>query len=166
MKIELRKWTLEDKQELIKMCNSIDRSFLSDRLPDPYTEESADWWLNMVNESENGIFRKIIEDGKIIGNISVEQKEDVYRRDAEIGYFLLPERYSKGIMTEAVNQICKIAFQELDIIRITGLIYEPNIASRKVLEKNDFVLEGLMKNAVTKNGEVYNLCIYGKSNPS
>lgn len=164
MKIELRKWTLEDKQELIRICNRIDRSYLSDRLPNPYTDESANWWLSMVNENEGkrGIFRKIIEEGKIIGSISVEQKEDVYRKDAEIGYLLLQEKYSKGIMTEAVNQICKIAFQELDIIRITGLIYEPNLASRKVLEKNGFILEGLMRDAVIKNGAIYNLCIYGK----
>ena len=35
MNIELRKWSVEDKEVLIKMCNSIDRSFLSDRLPNP-----------------------------------------------------------------------------------------------------------------------------------
>ena len=28
MNIELRKWSVEDKEVLIKMCNSIDRSFL------------------------------------------------------------------------------------------------------------------------------------------
>jgi len=69
---------------------------------------------------------------------------------------------SKGIMTEAVRQICKISFSELDIIRITGLVYAPNIASRKVLEKNDFVQEGLQRNAVFKDDKVYDLCVYGK----
>ena len=164
MKIELKKWSIEDKESLIRICDTIDRNYLSDRLPNPYTNESAEWWLNIVkeNEGKTGIFREIIVDGKIIGTISVEQKEDVYRKDAEIGYLLLQEKYSKGIMTEAVNQICKIAFQELDIIRITGLIYEPNLASRKVLEKNGFILEGLMRDAVIKNGAIYNLCIYGK----
>lgn len=164
MKVELKKWTKEDQETLITMCNTIDRSFLSDRIPNPYTTESANWWLNMVQQSEgkNGIFRKIIADGKIVGTISVEQKDDVYRKDAEIGYFVLPEAYSKGITTEAARQICEIAFETLDIIRITGLVYEPNIASRKVLEKNGFVLEGIMKQAVTKDDNIYDLCIYGK----
>ena len=115
------------------------------------------------NEGKTGIFREIIVDGKIIGTISVEQKEDVYRKDAEIGYYLLPEEYSKGIMTEAVRQICETAFEKLDIIRITGLVYEPNIASRKVLEKNNFILEDTMKKAVIKNNNIYDLCIYGKN---
>ena len=59
MNIELRKWSVEDKEVLIKMCNSIDRSFLSDRLPNPYTNASAEWWLTMVkdNEGKKGVFR-------------------------------------------------------------------------------------------------------------
>ena len=164
MNIELRKWSIEDKEALIKMCNSIDRSFLSDRLPNPYTNESAEWWLNTIkgNEGKKGVFREIIVDGEIVGTISIEQKDDVYRKDSEIGYYLLQEVYSKGIMSEAVRQICEIAFETLDIIRITGLVYEPNIASRKVLEKNGFLLEGKMEKAVIKNNNFFDLCIYGK----
>lgn len=164
MKVELKKWSKEDQETLITICNTIDRSFLSGRIPNPYTTESANWWLNMIQKSEgkNGIFRKVIADDKIVGTISVEQKDDVYRKDAEIGYYVLPEAYSKGITTEAARQICEIAFETLEIIRITGLVYEPNIASRKVLEKNGFVLEGIMKQAVTKENNIYNLCIYGK----
>ena len=147
-----------------RFTNISGESDLSDRLPNPYTNESAECWLNMVKENDGGkgIFREIVVNDKIIGTISVEQKEDVYRKDAEIGYYLLQEEYSKGIMTEAVKLICEIAFRELDIIRITGLVYEPNIASRRVLEKNGFTLEGIMKNAVIKNGDMFNLCIYGK----
>lgn len=162
--IELKKWSIENKESLITICNGVDRQYLANRLPYPYTEESADWWLHMVAEHDgkDGIFRAVSADGKIVGNISVEQKADVYGRDAEIGYLLLTENWSKGIMTEAVRQICDIAFDELDIIRITGLVYEPNIASRKVLEKNGFTLEGVMKNAVVKDDKIYNLCVYGK----
>ena len=48
MRVELRKWSMADKQALITICNQIDRSYLSDRLPNPYTEVSADWWLHRV----------------------------------------------------------------------------------------------------------------------
>ncbi len=67
-------------------------------------------------------FRQI-QNRKIIGNISVEQKTDVHAQDGEIGYYLLTSEWSKGIMTDAVRQICEIAFSELSIIRITGLVY-------------------------------------------
>ena len=114
------------------------------------------------HDGKDGIFCSVSVDGMIVGNISVEQKSDVYRKDAEIGYLLITEKWSQGIMTEAVGQICDIAFSSLDIIRITGLVYEPNSGSRRVLEKNGFLLEGTMKNAVVKEGRVYDLCVYGK----
>lgn len=113
------------------------------------------------HDGKDGIFRLITVDDKVVGNISVEQKSDVFGKDAEIGYLIATESWSKGIATEAVKQISRVAFTELNIIRITGLVYEPNIASRKVLEKNNFLLEGVMKNAVVKNDKIYNLCIYG-----
>ncbi len=164
MTLKLIKWTQKMKPELIKLCNDVDRSYLTNRMPYPYTEESADWWLDMVSEHDgkDGVFRAIVVDGKIVGNISVEQKADVYCKDGEIGYLLLTDYWSKGIMTEAVCQICNAAFSELDIIRITGLVYAPNIASQRVLEKNGFVREGLQRNAVFKDGKIYDLCLFGK----
>ena len=162
--VKLVKWTEEIKPELIKICNEADRSYLSDRLPYPYTEESADWWLGMVSEHDgkDGVFRAIAADGKIVGNISVEQKSDVYCKDGEIGYLLMTDYWSRGIMTEAVRQICAAAFSELDIVRITGLVYAPNTASVRVLEKNGFVREGLQRNAVYKDDKIYDLCLFGK----
>ena len=164
MNIELRRWDRGDAKALSLLLGPIDRRYLSDRLPHPYTQEDGEQWLDMVleHEGKTGIFRAVTVDGELAGSISVEQKADVYRRDAEIGYLLSAGYWSKGIMTEAVRQICPIAFRELDIIRITGLVYKPNAASRRVLEKNGFVLEGLMRNAVTKDGVTYDLCIYGK----
>ncbi len=50
MKVDFRKWSLADKKELMELCNAVDRTFLSDRLPNPYTDDDADWWLNLVAE--------------------------------------------------------------------------------------------------------------------
>ena len=38
MYIELQKWSEEKKADLIKICNEADRSWLSNRMPFPYTE--------------------------------------------------------------------------------------------------------------------------------
>ena len=164
MEVALIKWDTSLKDDLIRICNSVDRSYLSERIPDPYTTEDADWWLDMVeaHDGEDGIFRAVVFDGRIIGSISVEQKSDVRRKDAELGYMLLTDYWSKGVMTEAVRQICEIAFDELDLIRISALVYSPNVASQRVLEKNDFECEGRLRNAIYKNGNVYDAYIYGK----
>lgn len=163
MNIELKVPSAADKEGLKSVCNAIDRKYLSDRLPYPYTDESADWWIRMTaeNEGKTGVWRLILANGKVVGNISIEQKSDVYRKDAEIGYMVLKEYQSKGIGTEAVKQICRIAFETLDIVRITGMFFEPNTASKRVLKKAGFAYEGMMKNAVVKDGKIYHLCIMG-----
>lgn len=75
MKIELKIPTMKDKEGLKAVCNAVDRKYLSDRLPYPYTDESAEWWINMVadNDGKTGVWRVIYVDGKLVGNISVEQ---------------------------------------------------------------------------------------------
>ncbi len=154
---------MSDSKELSALCNAVDRSFLTDRLPNPYTEEDAKAWLNMVaqNNCITAIYRAIVMDGYPIGSISVEQKEDVYRIDGEIGFMLHGDYCNKGIMTEAVRQMCIIAFRNLPIERITANIFQPNTASMQVLHKNGFVHEATLRNAVIKNNEIYNLCIFG-----
>ena len=157
--MELRLWTLSDKKELVSLCNAVDRRFLSDRLPYPYTEKDADEWLNMVSENEavTGVYRAIICEGKLVGSISVEKKDD---DDAEIGYMLLNEYANKGIATEAVKQICPIAFNTLSLERITAYVFQPNIASTRVLQKNGFKYNCTMQNAVVKNGEACDLLTF------
>ena len=51
MTITLHTWTPADKPALMALCNAV-RTYLSDRLPYPYTEADADWWLGMVAENE------------------------------------------------------------------------------------------------------------------
>ena len=93
--------------------------------------------------------------------ISVEKRNDIFRKDGELGYFLLTEYWSKGIATEAARQICRLAFEKLDIIRISGNYFEPNIASGRVMEKVGFKHEGKKINAAVKGEKVYNLHLMG-----
>lgn len=163
MNIELVPYQECTEADLVRICNGVDRRYLANRLPYPYTESDAQAWMQTVAEHEgkDGVFRVIKVDERPAGNISVEQKKDVYSRDAKIGYMLMPEYWSRGIMTEAVRMMCREAFEMLNITRITGYVYAPNIASIKVLQKNGFSREGVMRNAVTKDYKVYDLCIYG-----
>ncbi|MBR3479017.1 MAG: GNAT family N-acetyltransferase [Bacteroidaceae bacterium] len=156
--MELRHWEISDAKELMKLCNAVDRRYLSDHLPNPYTEKDAEEWLKMVtnNDASTGIYRAIVCDGKLIGSISVEKKDD----DAEIGYMLLNEYSNKGLATEAVKQICSIAFKILSLEQITANVFQPNNASIRVLLKNGFKYKGSIPNAVIKDGAVYDLLIY------
>ena len=162
MTITLHKWTSADKEALMALCNAVDRTFLSDRLPNPYTEADADWWLGMVSENEGkeGVWRSIWADGELVGSISVERKDEGGKTIGEIGYMILTLWWSQGIGTEAVSQICEIAFRELELQQIIGQVFPENVASARVLEKNGFLMEGMMAGAIMKQGKVMDLIAY------
>ena len=165
MTITLHNWKTDDKLVLMALCNAVDRTFLSDRLPNPYTETDADWWLGMVagNDGKEGVWRAIVVDGQVVGSISVERMANENRSVGSIGYMILTPFWSQGIGTEAVRQICGIAFRELALERIIGEVFPENLASARVLEKNGFRLEGTMVGAVVKGGKVMDVRVYVKA---
>ncbi len=77
MKVEIQKWSRGKKEDLIRICNEADRTFLSNQLPYPYTESAAGWWLGMVSEHDgkDDIFLAVVADGKIVGNILLNRKQ-------------------------------------------------------------------------------------------
>ena len=158
----LRTWSFSDREALISLCNAVDRTFLSDRLPNPYTEVDADWWLSMVteNDGKNGIWRAIEADGQIVGSISVERITDENNSVGSIGYMILTPFWSQGIGTEAVRQICEIAFRKLAQERIIGEVFPENPASARVLEKNGFRMEETKVGAIVKGGKVMDVITY------
>ena len=155
MTISLHPWTLTDKPALMALCNAVDRTFLSDRLPNPYTEADADGRLGMVaeNEGKEGVWRSIRADGNLIGSISVERRDGDGRSIGELGYMILTPWWSKGIGTEAVRQMCGIATRELGLTQISATVSVGNRASGRVLEKNGFRLEETKAGAVVKDGK-------------
>ena len=162
MTIDLHKWTFADLNALMALCNAVDRTFLLDRLPYPYTEADADWWLGMVaeNEGKEGAWRAIVMDGQIVGSISVERMAEDQRNVGSIGYMILTPFWSQGIGTEAVRQICGIAFQELALERIIGEVFPENLASARVLEENGFRLEETKAGAIVKGGKAMDVRVY------
>ena len=162
MTIDLHKWTFADREALMALCNAVDRTYLSDRLPYPYTEADADWWLGIVteNDGKEGVWRAIVVDNQIVCSISVERMADEQRNDGAIGYMILTPFWSQGIGTEAVRQICEIAFRELALEQIVGQVFPENAASARVLEKNGFRLEETKTGAVVKGGKAMDVRVY------
>ena len=163
MTITLHNWKTDDKLVLMALCNAVDRTFLSDRLPYPYDEADADCWLGMVaeNDGKEGVWRAIVVDGQIVGSISVERMADEERNVGSIGYMILTPWWSKGLGTEAVRQMCGIAFRKLTLERIIGEVFPENLASARVLEKNGFRLEETKVGAVVKGGKAMDVKVYG-----
>ena len=81
-------------------------------------------------------------------------------RKAEIGLWLMPEYWGKGIMQEAMPLICQHGFNELGLHRIEGFVESENENCKRAMAKLDFVHEGTMRDCEVKNGRFISLDIY------
>ena len=63
----------------------------------------------------------------------------------EIGYILHPAYHRKGIMSESIQLVIDYAFNVLGFHSIEAVIDPDNLASEKVLIKNNFLKEGHLK---------------------
>lgn len=84
-------------------------------------------------------------------------------RKAEIGFWLLPKFWGKGIMKEALPLIAEYGFIQLKLSRIEGFVETENSNCKKVMSKLDFKHEMTMKDCEIKNGKLISIDVYAKT---
>lgn len=163
MKCRIRKWELSDAKDLAAaLSNRKVQDNLRDGLPYPYTEQDGKEFISAMlsaDESETFAFA-ITVDNMVIGSIGIFRQGNIHRQTAELGYYIAEEYWGKGIMTEAVKQICEYVFANSDIIRIYAEPFAYNIASCRALEKAGFQYEGTLRSNAVKNGKVIDMKMY------
>lgn len=158
----LRGFRESDLESLCRHANNPRVSAqLRDRFPYPYTREDGLRWLEAVRDQE--VVWAIATEDELIGAVGLVLQEDVYRRSAEIGYWLGEPYWGRGIATEAVREVTRHALEELGLIRVFAQIFETNPASMRVLEKAGYVREGRMRKAVVKRGRVLDQLLYART---
>ena len=153
MNFTLRPWREEDAPALVPYADDPQvAQNLRDVFPNPYTLADAEGYIRSCVEQE----------GQAAGSIGLFLGNDVYRKSAELGYWLGRPFWRQGIMTASVEEMCALGFAVWDIVRIYAEPYAKNAGSRGVLEKAGFTLEGVKRRSVFKNGEFLDSCIYAK----
>ena len=163
MNCKIRKWKLTDAKDIaVALSNKKIQDNLRDGLPYPYSEQDGiDFISSMLSANEDETFAFAITlDDKVIGSIGVFRQQNIHRQTAEMGYYIAEEYWGKGIMTDAVKQICEYVFKNSDILRIYAEPFAYNIGSCRVLEKTGFQYEGTLRNNVVKNGKVIDMKMY------
>lgn len=157
----LRPWRAEDLDSLLRHAGGPNIArFMRDVFPSPYTRADGEAWLAIAVPEEPRHNFAIEVDGAAVGGIGLRFGEDVHRRSAEIGYWLGEEYWGRGIVTEAVGALTRHALATFDLVRVEAHVYAPNAGSARVLEKNGYVLEGRLRRAVVKRGEILDALLY------
>ena len=163
MNCKIRKWKLTDAKDIaVALSNKKIQDNLRDGLPYPYSEQDGiDFISSMLSANEDETFAFAITlDDKAIGSIGVFRQQNIHRQTAEMGYYIAEEYWGKGIMTDAVKQICNYVFKNSDILRIYAEPFAYNTGSCRVLEKAGFQYEGTLRNNAVKNGKVIDMKMY------
>ena len=163
MNCKIRKWKLTDAKDIaVALSNKKIQDNLRDGLPYPYSEKDGiDFISSMISANEDETFAFAITlDDKVTGSIGVFRQQNIHRQTAEMGYYIAEEYWGKGIMTDAVKQICEYVFKNSDILRIYAEPFAYNTGSCRILEKAGFQYEGTLRNNAVKNGKVIDMKMY------
>lgn len=165
MECGIRSWQMEDAPDLtIAINNPNVQKNLRDGPPYPYTENDARDYISLMQSADpNSVFAfAITADNRCIGSIAFFRKENIHYRTAEIGYYIAEPFWGKGFGSSAVQQGCNYLFQSTDILRIFAEPFAYNTASCRILEKNGFVCEGILRSNAVKNGQLLDMKLYAR----
>lgn len=72
---------------------------------------------------------------------------------AEIGYMLHPDHWGKGYVPEAILEVEKFGFEQINLQSIEAKIDPRNDNSRKILQRNNYQFDRLAKKEMTFQDE-------------
>lgn len=162
MKIELVQMDVSQAGEIARLLN--DRrvwSTLSDIVPFPYSQQDALDFMALV-QAEGSPLKSytVLADGRVAGVVGYECGKLNKSHVAVIGYWYGQEFWGRGIATAALKLLLEKAKSDTQIKRIEATAFAFNTGSRRVLEKCGFVLEAMLKNALSKDGVVFDEAVY------
>lgn len=162
----LRGWRAEDAESLARHADDPGiAAMMRDEFPSPYTPQEAFRFIAAALCSPTDLVFAIEVDEDVAGGIGINPFKDIYRRGAEIGYWLAEPFRGRGIATDAVRALVPVAFKELDIVRLQAGVFSNNLASMRVLERCGFVREAVRVNAIWKLGRLFDEVLYVRFGP-
>lgn len=158
----LRKFVLEDAQRLeAVLCDPVTMEFY----PAPLDRKGVEGWIekNLIRYQRDGhgLWAVLLkESNELIGDCGCTLQEVEGKYQVEVGYHVRRDLWGRGYATEAARACMEYAFNTLHAKRVISMIRPPNIASRRVAEKNGLVCEKIIL------WRDYEHCIYAKTRPT
>ncbi len=151
----LRKLTLDDTDDMYEYSKNSEVTKYLTWSPHPDKAYTFDYLSYLQNRYRTGDFYDwaiICKDsGKMIGTCGFTRFHFAHN-GAEIGYVINPDYSGKGIATEVVGRVIRYGFEKLALERIECRFMVENEASRRVMEKNGMIFEGVSRKGMLIKG--------------
>ncbi|WP_096154418.1 MULTISPECIES: GNAT family N-acetyltransferase [Bacillus] len=160
----LREVTPEDATDMFEYLS--DKEVVTSMGLEPYKSaidvlvEEINWYKSIVEEG-TGI-RWVItkkDSNVVIGSCGFLNMSRKHHR-AEIGFELNKEYWGQGIASEAVEAVIHYGYKNLNLERIEAIVDPPNLLSQKLMEKQGFRKEGLLRRYEYNFGKFNDVYMY------
>jgi ribosomal-protein-alanine N-acetyltransferase len=163
-RLRLRPLELSDASAIQKAAGAREIADTMISLPHPYPAGEAERFI-IRQQSEREAGRSV--------TISIEQKPEgwfcglIELRDidcehlqAELSFWLAVDAWGQGYMSEVIYAVVRYGFASLGLNRLYAHHMLRNPACGRVLEKNGFKLEGLLRQRVRKWGQFEDVSLW------
>ncbi len=155
--LRLRPLELSDMLAIQKAASAREIADTMISLPHPYPAGEAKRYIaRQQAEREAGRSTTFTIEQKAEGWFcGVVEVRDIDREHSqgELSFWLAVEAWGRGYMSEAAQAVVRYAFEDLGLNRLYAYHMLRNPASGRVLEKNGFKQEGLLRQRVRKWGQ-------------
>ncbi|MEJ2765649.1 GNAT family protein [Photobacterium sp. MCCC 1A19761] len=147
---------------------SQERDYLGQWLAWPAHADSEVFFLTFIENALQGyaagksLTCAMIVEGQVAGNISFNSINTELKK-VEIGYWLSKQYQGQGIVSQSVEKMIEIAFEQLAMEKVQISAAVENRPSRRVCERLGFELEGVITRAENLNGRIVDHAVYGLS---
>jgi ribosomal-protein-alanine N-acetyltransferase len=128
------------------------------------TKKQMDWFAEL-EKNGTGIWWAICspDDSLFYGAAGLYYLNKEQRK-AELGCWILPGFWGRGIMQEIIPVVINHGFNFMGLHRIEGFVESENMNCKKAMTKLDFIHEGTMRECELKDGKWISLDIYARIN--
>lgn len=158
----LRRFREDDAQEIYEgYVNQYDFLYYVNKEKRTLQEETDS--LKGIDEKYNNLeyYNWLItlkDNEKVIGTINLNV--DNYNESVEFNYAIDDRYKDNGYMTEVLEAVKNYCLNKMKVNRIFGGCEINNIASKKVMEKCNFIYEGTLRNHLKLRDGYHDMCLY------
>ena len=141
MFVKLSDWQPKHIKQLSEIANNEKiANAVNCKFPFPYTKVHAENWIKYCQDisGSQDIFEKaILIDNNVAGGFGTYFSSN--HDKAKIGYWLGEKFWNYGIMTSLTKKLIEVLKKYSKVKEIYTLVWDSNIGSKRVLEKNGFL---------------------------
>jgi ribosomal-protein-alanine N-acetyltransferase len=164
-RILLRPWRIADLA-LVELASRDPEITVGTSVPAPYSEAAGDAWLarqHTQREQRTGISLAIADagSGQALGYIGVSGLVWRHLRGS-LGYWVAGARRRQGVASAAVALLVPWVFSALGLVRVEAVVDVDNHASQRVLERNGFRTEGVLRGYYEMGGDWRDMMMFAR----